>query len=118
MVFSLTRKSSLTPLLASHVASCRISVGLREINEPLKYGIAQKEHRRSQPEAIFNGAHGASPSRLRKSEPPAPTADAKLSSRAAARSTGAMGSSARRSRGTCGVCALPLIIDCKRSEIS
>ena len=53
-----------------------ISIGLREINEPLKYGIAQNEHRRSQPDAIFSGAHGALPRRLRKSEPPAPSDDA------------------------------------------
>ena len=53
-----------------------ISVGLREINEPRKYGIAQNEQRRSQPEAIFSGAHGALPKRLRKSEPPAPSEDA------------------------------------------
>ena len=59
-----------------------ISVGLREINEPRKYGIAQNEQRRSQPEAIFSGAHGALPKRLRKSEPPAPSEDAYDSSMA------------------------------------
>ena len=99
-----------------------ISVGLREINEPRKYGIAQNEQRRSQPEAIFSGAHGALPKRLRKSEPPAPSEDAYDSSiaswRAAGRSAGAIGRSDLRSRGTCGVCAFPETIDCKRAEIS
>ena len=46
------------------------------MNEPRKYGIAQNEHLRSQPDAIFSGAHGAFPKRLRKSEPPAPSEDA------------------------------------------
>jgi hypothetical protein len=32
---------------------------LREMNEPRKYGIAQKEQRRSQPLAILSGAIGA-----------------------------------------------------------
>ena len=98
VVFSLTRNNSLTPLWASHAPSCKISVGRREIKEPRKYGIAQNEQRRSQPDAIFSGAHGASPNLFRKSEPPAPTAEVKLSSRAAARATGAIGRSARRSR--------------------
>ena len=53
-----------------------ISVGLREINEPRKYGIAQKEQRRSHPDAIFSGAQGALPRRLRNNEPPAPSDDA------------------------------------------
>ena len=35
--------------------------------------MAQNEQRRSQPDAIFKGAHGAFPSRLRKRVPPAPT---------------------------------------------
>ena len=88
------------------------------MNEPLKYGIAQNEQRRSHPDAIFSGAQGASPSRLRKSEPPAPSDDAYASSRAAGRSAGAIGKSDLRSRGTCGVCAFPETIDCKRAEIS
>ena len=70
---------------------------------PRKYGIAQKEQRRSHPDAILRGAQGALPNRFLKSDPPAPTLDAKLSLRAAGRSAGAIGKSARRSRGTCGV---------------
>ena len=66
--------------------------------------MAQNEQRRSQPEAIFNGAHGASPKRWRKSEPPAPSVDAYDSSiascRAAGRSAGAIGRSDLRSLGT------------------
>ncbi|CAB4829911.1 unannotated protein [freshwater metagenome] len=75
VVFSLTKKSSLTPLVDNQRASSNISVGRRETNAPRKYGIAQKEQRRSQPDAIFSGAHGALPKRLRRREPPAPKAD-------------------------------------------
>ena len=100
VVFSLTRNSSDTPLAASHFASSKISTGRRETNEPRKYGIAQNEHRRSHPDAILSGAHGAFPKRLRKRVPPAPTLDEYSSSLAAALSTGAIGSNDLRSRGT------------------
>ena len=109
MVFSLTKNISETPFSASQRASLMISVGLREIKEPRKYGIAQNEQRRSQPDAIFNGAHGATPRRLRENS---------SSSRASARSTGAIGRSARRSRGTCALCDSPATIDCNLAEIS
>ena len=42
-----------------------ISVGRLETNEPRNIGIAQKEHLRSHPDAIFNGAIGALSKRLR-----------------------------------------------------
>ena len=90
-MFSLTKNISDTPFSASQRASLMISVGRREINEPRKYGIAQNEQRRSQPEAIFSGAHGALPKRLRENS---------SSCLASARSAGAIGSNARRSRGT------------------
>ena len=68
-----------------------MSVGRLEIKEPRKYGIAQNEQRRSQPEAIFSGAQGALPNRFLENS---------SLSRASARSTGAIGSNARRSLGT------------------
>ena len=71
-----------------------MSVGRLEINEPRKYGMAQKEQRRSQPDAIFSGAHGAEPKRFLENS---------SLSRASARSAGAIGNSARRSRGTCAL---------------
>ena len=69
VVFSLTRYNSDTPLSASHFASSMISSGLREMNEPRKYGIAQNEQRRSQPLAILSGAIGALSRRLRSTLP-------------------------------------------------
>ena len=86
-----------------------MSVGRLDIKEPRKYGIAQNEHRRSHPDAIFSGAHGALPKRFLENS---------SLSRASARSTGAIGSKARRSRGTCDLWDSPAIIDCKRAEIS
>ena len=68
-----------------------MSVGRLDMKEPRKYGMAQKEQRRSQPDAIFNGAQGALPNRFLENS---------SLSRASARSTGAIGSSARRSCGT------------------
>ena len=59
MVFSETKNNSLTPASASQLASAKTSSGVRETNAPRKLGIAQKAQRRSQPEAIFSGAHGA-----------------------------------------------------------
>ena len=44
-----------------------ISVGRLETNEPRNIGIAQNEHLRSQPDAIFSGAIGAESNRLRES---------------------------------------------------
>ena len=85
MVFSLTRNSSDTPSLASHWASSRISVGLRETNEPRKIGIAQNAQRRSQPVAIFRGEIGALSKRVR------------CGGFGALRSEGAIGRSERRS---------------------
>ena len=79
------------------------------MKEPLKYGMAQKEQRRSQPDAILSGAHGASPKRLRENS---------ALSRVSARSAGAIGKRARRSRGICGVWELPATIDCNLAEIS
>src|SRR5580658_3994187 len=63
--FSLTSRISLTPWPASQRASAsRSSAGL-DTNAPRNAGIAQNEHRRSQPEAIFSGAATPVPSRRR-----------------------------------------------------
>ena len=110
MVFSLTRKSSDTPSAASHCASSIISVGRLETNEPRNIGIAQNEHLRSQPEAIFNGAIGALSKRLR--------ASGWLGEFNFCRSAGAIGRSALRSFGLCAAIDPPLIIVCNRAEIS
>ena len=63
--FSLTRKISLTPCSPSQRASASTSDGRRETNAPRNIGMAQNAHRRSQPLAIFSGAHGRPSSRAR-----------------------------------------------------
>ena len=66
VLFSLTRTISRTPCPASHWASFSTSEGRREMKEPRKAGMAQKEQRRSQPEASLTEATGLSSSRLRR----------------------------------------------------
>ena len=106
MVFSDTRNNSLTPLSANHLASSITSTGWRETNAPRNCGIAQNEHLRSQPEAIFKEAHGSLVNLLR----------AKSETRT--RSAGAIGSNLRRSCGVCGVGLCPDKISPSRAEIS
>ena len=60
--------------------------------------MAQNEHLRSQPLAIFNGAMGALSKRLRSTVPKGFISGFNRS-RVLARSTGAIGSNARRSLG-------------------
>ena len=55
---------------ASQPASATRSSGWREMNAPRKAGIAQKLHRRSQPDAIFSGATTPSPSLRRSTRGP------------------------------------------------
>jgi hypothetical protein len=118
--FSLTSTSSRTPWPASHAASVSTSCGRRDTNEPRKVGIAQKVHRRSQPLASFSAAVGPSPSRIRSGcGPDAGASPAGRSGRdGVGRSAGAIGSSRRRSRGTCDTCASPARIPCSRAEMS
>ena len=70
VVFSLTRNSSRTPCSPSQAASLRISAGGRDRNAPRNDGIAQKLHRRSQPDASFTGATGDVPRRRRTGRGP------------------------------------------------
>src|SRR5213596_1220407 len=70
--FSLTRTSSRTPSAASHSASAMTSSGVLETNAPRNDGIAQNEHRRSQPDASFSGATTPPDSRRRNTPPPGP----------------------------------------------
>ena len=56
---------SLTPCSASQRVSPSTSEGRREMKEPRKDGMAQKEQRRSQPEASFTEATGLPSSRRR-----------------------------------------------------
>src|SRR5450631_2719062 len=63
--FSLTRKTSLTSCSPSQRASARTSEGRLDTKEPRNIGIAQKAQRRSQPLAIFSGAHGLPSRRAR-----------------------------------------------------
>lgn len=56
--------TSLTPCSASQRVSPSTSEGRREMKEPRKDGMAQKVHRRSQPEASFTEATGLVPSRM------------------------------------------------------
>ena len=94
------------------------SAGRRDTNAPRNDGIAQNVQRRSQPEASLSGgdraarrAAGAAPAGPRPGATPSGrsgrsrpvTGDGRPSD---CRSTGASGSSLRRSRGTCGTCAV------------
>ena len=110
--FSLTRNSSRTPSLASHRASSSTSVGRRLTNEPRKDGMAQKVQRRSQPEASLSGAIGPVVKRVRWTPLVGPDETA------AARSTGEMGSSRRRSCGVCGCGRSPATIARSRAAMS
>ena len=65
-----TRKSSLTPCSASQRASAMTSAGRRETKAPRNIGMAQNAHRRSQPLAIFSGAHGRPSRRARMTRGP------------------------------------------------
>jgi len=80
------------------------SSGGRETNEPRNDGIAQNVQRRSQPEASLRLATGPSVSRARGIQAWPGTA---TSADAAGRCTGEIGSSVRRSTGTCGSGACP-----------
>ena len=108
-MFSLTRNISETSSLASHLASSIISVGRRETNEPLNMGIAQKEHLRSHPDAIFSDAIGVF-SRRFLNLVSCTTADW--------RSAGARGNKVRRSFGVWAWIEPPAIIVRSRLEIS
>ena len=88
------------------------------MKEPRKYGMAQNEHLRSHPLAIFNGAIGALSSRLRSTVPSGFISLPLAISRLAARSTGAIGSKVLRSFGTWVLIFPPSIMVFKRSEIS
>ncbi|GAA3295174.1 hypothetical protein GCM10020295_21630 [Streptomyces cinereospinus] len=57
-MFSETSMISFTPCSASHRVSFSTSPGRREMKEPRKDGMAQKEQRRSQPEASLTEATG------------------------------------------------------------
>ncbi|CAM5244254.1 hypothetical protein SFIMM107S_00770 [Streptomyces griseus] len=127
--------TSLTPCSASQRVSWRTSEGRREMNEPRKEGMAQKEQRRSQPEASFTEATGLVPSR-RRSGARGPETGATPSGRssgagagvswawpgsataASCRSAGLIGSSLRRSRGVCEAWMPPLRMVWSRSEMS
>src|SRR5208282_1890723 len=85
---SLTSTSSRTPWPASQRASARISGGRRETNAPRKEGIAQKEQRRSQPDAILSGATTPPDSRRRNTPPPGPVQGAAGASTGADRAVG------------------------------
>ncbi len=121
---------SFTPCSASHRVSFSTSLGRREMKEPRKDGMAQKEQRRSQPEASLTEATGA-PSRRRRRGARGPEAGATPSGRSAGawpgsateaadswRSAGLIGSSLRRSRGVCEAWIPPDRMVCRRSEMS
>ena len=101
MEFSLTSSTSRTPRSASQRASASTSAGGRDTNDPRKDGIAQKAQRRSQPLAIFSGAQGRWSSLVRSTGATATDPCPGACAEDAARSTGAMGSRVRRSRGAC-----------------
>ncbi len=63
--FSLTSKQLAYAVAASHLASSTTSVGRLDRNEPRNRGIAQKEQRRSHPDASLSGAIGPDPRRRR-----------------------------------------------------
>lgn len=129
---------SLTPCSASQRVSFSTSEGRREMKEPRKEGMAQKEQRRSQPEASFTEATGE-PSRRRRRGARGPEAGASPSGRSAGagvsatagpwpgratdaadswRWAGLIGSSLRRSRGVCAAWMPPLRMVWSRSEMS
>ena len=93
---------SRTPWSANHRASPRISAGGRDTNAPRNDGIAQNEHRRSQPDASFSGATGPSSRRWRKTLGPPAWPGIPTSATIAGRLTGVTGSSVRRSCGRWG----------------
>lgn len=74
--------TSLTPCSASQRVSPSTSLGRREMKEPRKDGMAQKEQRRSQPEASLTDATGLL-SRRRRSGARGPEAGATPSGRSA-----------------------------------
>ena len=117
MVFSLTKKSSLTPFSASHLASLIISSGVLEIKDPLNCGIAQNEHLRSHPEAIFKGAIGELASLFLAKVPPCPIFVFN-STFISCLATGEMGIKLLRSRGVWAGFEFPARIFCNRVEIS
>ena len=104
------------------------------MNAPRNAGMAQNEHRRSQPDAIFSGATGLPPSRRRSTR--GPDAGATPSGRsaiappaagvpcpgstapAAARVTGEIGSSLRRSLGWCASHRWPSATASSRAAMS
>ena len=91
------------------------------MKDPRKDGIAQNEHRRSQPDAIFNGATGSLLRRLRTTRwpwPSEPTASEIGAGFVAWRSLGASGRSDRRSFGLCASIEPPAIMVWRRCEIS
>lgn len=61
--------TSFTPCSASQRVSPSTSDGRREMKEPRKEGMAQKEQRRSQPEASFTEATGLVPSQAAQGRP-------------------------------------------------
>ena len=114
--FSLTRKSSFTPWPASQSASSSTSVGRRETKEPRKDGIAQNEHRRSQPLANFSDAVG--PDSRRRRTDAGPEAWPGTAAVDIERSTGVIGSSRRRSLGVCAWWDSPARMPRSRSAMS
>lgn len=143
VLFSETSMISLTPCSASQRVSPSTSLGRREMKEPRKDGMAQKEQRRSQPEASLTEATGLL-SRRRRSGARGPEAGAMPSGRSAGaaspadgvgspdvawawpgratavswRAAGLIGSSLRRSRGVWEAWTPPLRMVWRRSEMS
>ena len=130
VLFSETSMTSLTPCSASQRVSFSTSQGRREMKEPRKDGMAQKEQRRSQPEASFTEATGA-PSRRRRSGRTRPGGRSEAVRKVDGgvprkrdpaadswRSAGLIGSSLRRSRGVCEAWMPPFRMVWRRSEMS
>jgi hypothetical protein len=80
--------------------------------------MAQKAHRRSQPEASFSAADGPDASRLRRSQSCPGIEGASAAVVAAVRWTGLIGRRVRRSRGVCGTSGRPAITSSSRSPIA
>ena len=126
MEFSLTSSSSRTPSAASQPASASSSGGRRETNAPRNDGIAQNEHLRSQPDAIFSGAVTPPDSRRRIGR--GPDAGAIPGGRSVSsvrsgfgvicRSAGLTGSSERRSLATCAGRLRPASTSSSRAAMS
>ena len=93
--------------MPSHAASATTSSGGREMNDPRNDGMAQNAQRRSQPEASLRFATGPSVSRVRARLGTQAWPGISTSPAAAGRSTGEIGSSVRRSTGTCGSRGVP-----------